>query len=130
MYTYIPSLLSLLPTHPHPTPLGHHRALICNSQQESWGSWPLGDVCGHFSGEKIQSFLYLFKCDCDLRMFVETQANWIRPKKGCISSAFSKPVLPGGSSGALVKLHVILFSRKLKLNHLKNFEGLPWWSSG
>jgi len=88
---------------------------------------------GHFSGEKIQSLLYLFKCDCDLRMFVKTQANWIRklkPKEGCILSAISKPVLPGGSSGAFVKLHLILFSRKLKLNHLKNFEGLPWWSSG
>ena len=26
MYTYIPSLLNLPPTSPHPTPLGHHRA--------------------------------------------------------------------------------------------------------
>ena len=37
MYTYIPSVLSLLPPpHPHATPLGHHRALSwapCSIQQ-------------------------------------------------------------------------------------------------
>ena len=50
MYTYIPSLLDLPPTTPHPTHLGHHRADV--------GPFWIGGMNDAYSKGPLKSSLY------------------------------------------------------------------------